>query len=248
MIRLVTYLNPSELYRLIADDLSASLGLETSLTVDHRASGPLDDNPFATGDADIGFICGGAWAQAAAGLELLGVAPVYDDPRNGGEPVYFAEVVMRRDEPGSHAIGPHAIGPAGRMVYNDKASLTGWLAMHDHLSTQSLSSEMFASVMQSGSHARSMELIAEGAADVATIDATVWQRAPAELRRRLSVVASVGPYPSQPVVVHPSVQPALAGQIRHALLTLHERHDVAVHGLVRYAPVDASAYRALVRR
>ena len=62
MLRLITYLSPSipaALYELIARDLGEQCGVGADLVFEERISGPLagDDDPFASGDADVGFVC-----------------------------------------------------------------------------------------------------------------------------------------------------------------------------------------------
>ena len=70
-LRLITYLAPSipeELFRRGAERLDASLELVT------RISGPLegDDDPFADGRADVGFVCAPTYRWMRAGWGFLG--------------------------------------------------------------------------------------------------------------------------------------------------------------------------------
>ena len=62
MIRLISYLAPSipaEFFALVARHIESSTGVPTSVTFEKRISGPLegDDDPFADGRADVGFVC-----------------------------------------------------------------------------------------------------------------------------------------------------------------------------------------------
>ena len=62
MLRLITYLSPSipaALYELIARDLAEQCGGATDLSFEESISGPLegDEDPFASGAADVGFVC-----------------------------------------------------------------------------------------------------------------------------------------------------------------------------------------------
>jgi ABC-type phosphate/phosphonate transport system substrate-binding protein len=105
-LRIITYLSPSipaELYELIARDLGEQCGVAAELAFEERISGPLDgdDNLFARGAADVGFLCAPSfrWLNATRRTVELLPLPVPIDARAGGRPVYFADVVVRADSP-----------------------------------------------------------------------------------------------------------------------------------------------------
>src|SRR5205814_5338875 len=88
---------PVAFYELVARELGAELQREEAI------SGPLagDDEPFSRGAVDVGFICAPSFRFINAServVDLLPV-PVPLDPRAGGRPVYFADVVVRADSP-----------------------------------------------------------------------------------------------------------------------------------------------------
>lgn len=76
-----------------------------SLGVETRVSGPEKGvkDPFSEGEADVGFMCSPSflWLRElrASPVELLGAAPVCREERTLGRPVYFCEVIVRRDAP-----------------------------------------------------------------------------------------------------------------------------------------------------
>src|SRR5262249_36374679 len=102
-LRLVTYLAPSiplGLYKAIARHLSGVLHVPVALRSETRTSAPPPDepDPFTNGEADIGFLCtpGYRWLadRSPAAVELVGAAPVFNDPRAEGRPVFFSDVVV----------------------------------------------------------------------------------------------------------------------------------------------------------
>ena len=97
-LRFATFLAPSVFptYRFIAEYVGQRLGLPTELVVGERFAA------FAEGETDVGFICGLPYVQLTRQnpppVELL-AAPVLQGARYGGRPVYFSDVIVRRDSP-----------------------------------------------------------------------------------------------------------------------------------------------------
>jgi phosphonate transport system substrate-binding protein len=251
VLRLVTFLSPSipfGLFAAVADRLRAELGIAVELACDETCSGPTPGrpNPFADGRADLGFVCASSYlalrAEDPASVVLVGAAAVHDDPRNGGEPIYHAELVVRAGAPETC----FADLEGAHFVYNDSVSLSGWLSVLDRIAEGGFTRELFASVTPSGSHLDSLRLVAEGQADCAAIDSNAYRLAP-ERRRQLRVLESLGPYPVQPVVARAGLDPEIARAARDALLSL-PAEALAPHGVTRYAAVDESHYLPLLCR
>ena len=95
-LRFITYLSPGILQRFfdaIVDHVRRTLGCERApLQAETRVSGPHrgTQDPFSTGEFDVGFMCSPSfvWLRELSPppVELLGVAPVFEDPRTGGDP------------------------------------------------------------------------------------------------------------------------------------------------------------------
>ena len=108
-IRFITYLSPSiplELFEAIVEHVRRTLGCErTSLRAEARVSGPerRSADPFSGDEADVGFMClpSFLWLRELRPqpVELLGVAPVFEEARASGRPLYFCDVVVPRDAP-----------------------------------------------------------------------------------------------------------------------------------------------------
>jgi len=101
-------------------------------------------------------------------------------------------------------------------------------------------------MLDSGSHLNSIEMVARGEADAATIDSNVLAirlRSDPKLRDRLRVIESWGPFPVQPVVVRSGLHPDLNEELRAALLTVDsDSHTLLDFGLERFAPVTYDDY------
>ena len=226
-LRLITYLAPSipeELFRLVAAQLEASLVFETSI------SGPLegDDDPFADGRADLGFVCAPTYRWMRERVTLL-PALVPLDPRANGRPVYFADVVVREDA------DVHRFEElrGRRWAYNDRNSKSGWFSMIERVGGDV---GFFSQLVHAGSHLHSLAAVREGRADAAAIDSNVFARQP---RQGLRVVESWGPFPIQPVIVRNDVDDAVKSRIASALLSME---GLEPFGFARFAPVAASDY------
>jgi phosphonate transport system substrate-binding protein len=236
--------------------IAASLGPDTELAVDTRASGPPPGelDPFTTGAADVGFMCSPPYLRlrrsgGSASVELLGVAPVFDDPRCSGRPTYFADVVVPA---GTGRQGFAALRGATLGV-NDPSSLSGLLALELHLAEQGLDLSFFGEVVVTGSHDRSLDALAQGEIDVASIDGTT-------LRARRSdgfvaalatdIVMSLGPHPVQPVVVRTDLDVDTRRHVHRTLATLATREApaLAAFGCTGFATVVDADYERLGAR
>lgn len=245
-LRFTTWLSPSlplELFAALADEVGAAIGRAVVLDAVENASGPVPgDDPFATGRTDVGFVCAPTWewmsAEASPSAQLLGVAPVMDDPRAAGRPVYFSDVVVRDHSP-ARTFGDLA---GGRWAYNDPHSLSGCLCLGVELSRRGLDVDFFATRVASGSHLRSLALVRAGRVDAAAIDSNVLALDGGE---GLRVVESWGPYPIQPVLVRSALPEGLRRDLRTAFLGISA--DAGEWGRFRlrgFAPVDGSHCRS----
>ena len=227
-MRLITYLAPSipaGFFRLIAEDLGGSIEFNETI------SGPLpgDDEPFTSGRADVGFVCSPTYRWLRPSVDLLPL-PVPLDPRSNGKPVYFADVVVRA---GSDTRRIDDLR-GGVWAFNDRNSKSGWFSMLERCGES-----FFARCVASGSHLHSMQMVESGEADAAAIDSNALRlRAPGALR----VIESWGPFAIQPAIIRAAIDDAEKARVARALLTLHERHDLAPFGFARFVEPDASLY------
>jgi phosphonate transport system substrate-binding protein len=254
-LRFITYLSPSipqALFEALADHVQRALAHErVSLRVESQASGPQKGGECSSiaEDADVAFMCAPSfiWLRdlQPPPVELLGVLPVFDDERNKGKPVYFCDVVSRNDAP-IHAFSELE---GGSWAYNDACSLSGYYSLLDKLAQSGADESFFDNILCSGSHLSSIEAVLSGKADAAAIDSNVlrirFREAP-DLRHKLRVIESWGPYPIQPVVVSSALNPELKQRLRAAFLATEQdqqtRRTLKQFGLSRFVAADLEDY------
>ena len=207
------------------------------------------EDPFSTGEADIGFMCAPSffWLRELERppVELLPAAPVFWDDRTAGQPVYFSDVVVRRESP----IRSFLELRGHTWVYNDPCSLSGYYNTLKKLAEMGEHWSFFDRVSCSGSHLNSMEMIVRGEVDAAAIDSNVLRirlQSFPELREQLRVLESWGPFPIQPVVVRSALPLKLKARLRAGLLTIERGSGtpaaLAKFGLERFAPITCKHY------
>jgi ABC-type phosphate/phosphonate transport system substrate-binding protein len=252
-LRLRSYLAPSlpeGLFRLVAGRVAARTGRRVEVDFETRVSGPTPEtDPFRDERVDLAFVCGPSFAllrEAGSPIEVVAAAPVFDDPRNGGRPVYFSDVVV----PAGHPARALEDLRGGRWVYNDRQSLSGWRRMLERLAALGLGEPeaFYRSVEPSGSHLRSIELVASGEADVSAVDSNALllvRRRDPDLDARLRVLESWGPTPVQPLLASTALDARTRRQVLAALLDFRAE-ELAEYGVLRFAPADPASYESLL--
>jgi len=250
----VSYLSPGiprAFFEAVVEHVRQALGQRASLSVESRVSGPMRgaEDPFSKGEADVGFMCAPSFLwlleHETPPVELLPAAPVFRDGRAPGRPVYFSELVVRSDSPARSFLDLR-----GRSwAYNDPCSLSGYYNLLKKLAEMGKDGGFFGRTCCSGSHLNSMEMVVGGEVDTATIDSNVLRirlRSAPELRERLRVIETWGPFPIQPVVLRSGLPPELKNRLRAALLAIgegaHAPPTLAGFGLERFAPVTYEHY------
>jgi ABC-type phosphate/phosphonate transport system substrate-binding protein len=226
------------------------LGVRTSLHLDARRSGPLHEerDPFRENQVDVGFLCAPSyqWLQSLdpPSVELVPAAPVYEDSRGHGRPIYFSELLTARQD-----VTCLDDLRGATWAYNDTSSLSGYHSVLGRL--EDLGEDptaFFGHVRCAGSHLESLRLVARGDVDAAAIDSHVLalQRRHDQSLEALRVVESLGPFPVQPVVARRGLSATLRADLAEALLGMaddpHGRAALERHGVQRFAPVSAEHY------
>ena len=223
---------PMQLFTTACAAIGDALDAEVALHSEAATSGPPAGapDPFAGGTCDLGFMCLPPYRRLVAldpsPIRLVGAAPVPADPRCGGRPVYFAELVVRDGSgPGLGDLG------GGRIAGNDAESLSGSVALTEALGR--LDGRVTVERVYTGSHHASLAALAAGEVDAAVVDSNT--RLAAGLPDGCAVAEVWGPYPVQPVVVASRLDPAVAERVAAALLAITE---VALDGtgFVGFAP------------
>lgn len=252
-LRLLTYLAPSlprELFEAIGAHLGRATGREVSVRCETRLSAPPagEADPLSTGEADLAFLCAPGYRRLSAlrpsPVVLLPAAPVFDDPRAGGRPVYFADVIVRRAD-----AARRFADLLGRVwAWNDAASWSGRGSVLEAAARHGArESDLIGRT--SGSHLASLRMVVTGEVDAAAIDSNALRLAIARdpsLASQLRVVEAIGPHAIQPVVARASLPATLRATLTAALLRLHEdptaRAATRPFGLARFAAVSDRHY------
>lgn len=249
-MRGVSYLSPNLLwlYRAVGDYLGRRLGC--SVDVVQGADDPLTD-PELVGDRwDLLFLCGlplMRYAQRVPHQLRPLVAPVMEQARYGGQPVYFSDVVVRSDRP------LRTWDDLAQTVfcYNDRGSHSGYSRVGYELHQRALDWGFFRQKLESGSHLRSLDAILTGQADCAALDSTVLDhalRADPILSQKIRIVISLGPSPMPPIAIAQRLGQDMVQTWQAALLqpdaTLQQQ--LAQAGIQRFAAVDYGTYEPVL--
>jgi ABC-type phosphate/phosphonate transport system substrate-binding protein len=130
------------------------------------------------------------WGPIECGLEphdaVIGL-PDYSGIEGGEGPLYSSAIVMRRrDAPADaacrapkdgRAVIPLASWRDARFAVNAPDSMSGYIGLKRDLERNGDGLSLFAGMIETGSHRASIRAVADGAADVAAIDARSWHLA-----------------------------------------------------------------------
>jgi phosphonate transport system substrate-binding protein len=243
-LRFATFLAPNMLpvYRFLAERIGERLARPVELAV-----GSSFDQ-FEHGAADLGVICGlpYVWLAARRPPPVAPLAaPVLAGDRYGGRPVYYSDVIVRRDSTVTCLEELRGCSWA----YNEPASHSGHTVTLYSLVRMGVRPGFFARVVEAGYHQQAIRLVAAGAVDAAAIDSQVLaieRRDHPQLADRLRVVGSFGPSTIQPVVAASRLPDRLRDEVRELLVGLGDdgsARPALAHGFIdRFAAVDDGAY------
>lgn len=233
---------PLSLFELIAETLDADLAY------DLERSGPAPGHdPFAGGEADLGWICSTSFVDLALrtaepSVRIAGAAWVPDDPDSAGQPVYFGDLVSNEPLAGLADLAGRSVG------CNDEISLSGHYALRVALSDLGHDPDTFADLRFTGGHRRSLDLLADGALDAAVVDSVVR----ADVSRTdtriagLHQIERLGPWPTQPLVASTRLPAGQVAELRDALLASNKdprmQAELKNAALLRFVRVEADHY------
>lgn len=168
------------------------------------------------------------WGPMELGLEphvqVVG-QPDYNGIEGGQGGDYSSAIVMR--QPGRHVAAPgdgRAMIPLDlirgkRFAFNGLDSMSGIIAMTRDLQAKGENLDIFADRLESGGHRNSIIAVAEGHADVATIDCQSWALAQRfePKAKHVAVVGWTARRKGLPFITARTTPPALLAKLREAL-------------------------------
>ena len=175
------------------------------------------------GQIDVCWICGLPYVRkrnnGESHIDLLG-APVMENSRYAGKPVYYSDVVVRAQS--SFRSFDDLCGAA--WGYNEPGSHSGYNLIRYHLVAAGKRSGYFGRVVESGSHQDSLRMILAGLIDASAIDSTVLEmdlaRNPSIIQK-IRTIAVLGPSPAPPWVVRRSLPLDVQRALGREFLGMH---------------------------
>ncbi len=234
--------NIMPVYQAVTDAIGRRLGMEAELVVE------TDYENCAKDVNDVCFVCSLPYID----FERRGLAPavpiaapVLKSERYRNKPIYFSDVIVRRDSPFRNFLDLRSHS----WCYNEPLSQSGYGITRYHLLQLGETNGFFSKVVEAGFHEKSIELVRSGKIDGSAIDSQVLAVAMHDdpsLQRDLRIVDSLGPSTIQPVAVSKRLAPEVKHAIQEVLLTMHQTPEFRAKldvGLVdRFVAADASAY------
>jgi phosphonate transport system substrate-binding protein len=199
-------------------------------------------------DYDVGFLCGLAyvelWRRNSLALEPL-AAPVLRGQRYADKPIYFSDVIVRRDS----SLHSFADLRGCSWAFNERFSQSGYGITRYYLARLGERNSYFSKIVESGSHQASIRLVCSGAVHASAIDSqllAVTLRDQRELAGQLRIIASLGPSIIQPVVASRHIPESTRSELRAALLEMEKdptaRKMLSAAFVKRWVPVNAASY------
>lgn len=241
---------------IVCRQISTYLGDRLGITTEFIADIPWQQREklLDTGEIQVGWICGLPYVWKADQhypIELL-VAPVMQGERYQNQPVYFSDVVVRRDS----SFQALADLRGRRWAYNEPRSQSGYYVTRYTLAQRGLPSSYFGEAIESGAHQVSLQMILNGEIDASAIDSTVLelelQQQPG-LAAQIRIIDTFGSSPIPPWIIAQQVPADLKQQLRSAFLTMHTDpigQAILMTGLidhfVRVTDADYDPVRAMI--
>jgi phosphonate transport system substrate-binding protein len=241
-LRIVSFLAPNllGLYEYLARAIEEQLDYPTQLMT---AASYAD-----IADADLAFLCSLAYVEMAsqgkAPVEPL-AAPVLCGERYGGQPIYFSDVIVRRDSP----FQSFADLRGRSWAYNEPRSQSGYGITRQRLLELGETGGYFGRVVQTGWHERSLRQVLAGEVDASAIDSHVLAvslRDEPKLAAQLRIIDSLGPSTIQPVVANRRLPDYLKIELRTLFLAIADKpaaRQVLRRAFIEcFVAVDDSSY------
>jgi phosphonate transport system substrate-binding protein len=229
-------------YQAIADAVGKRLGMTTELIIEEDYDSCRNDLN------DVCFVCSLPYAT----FEREGIspaepvaAPVLRGERYAGRPIYFSDVIVRRDDPAESFLDLR-----GRSwAYNEPLSQSGYGITRYHLLSIGETGGFFSDVIQSGFHEESIRMVAEGRVDASAIDSQVLaieMRDHPEVTANLKVIDALGPSTIQPMAVSKRFDADFRDTVGEVLVDFHRDEagrEVLDLGLMeKWVRIDAADY------
>jgi len=177
---------------------------------------------FDAGEIQVLWLCGLPYVYKAdlalSELELLAV-PVPAAERYLDRPVYFSDVVVRRNSP----FQIFADLRGATWAYNEPRSHSGFNIVRAYLAEFGERDGYFGETIESGAHTTSLGMVLGGRVDGAAIDSTVLEWIVddrQEIAEHIRVIETIGPSPIPPLVISQRLPQRIRSELRGLLLDM----------------------------
>ncbi|XP_047991615.1 uncharacterized protein LOC125230493 [Leguminivora glycinivorella] len=257
-LRIVTYMcptHPVQLYELILELLEKALDCYTTLQYESRCSGPFPDrpDPFSTNKVDIAFMTAAAYMRLretlASAVQLLPVTPVFAHQMNvENKPGYFSDVIIHCDKK-AHNVNTLLDLRGCTFAYSDEDSLSGSKLVLKTLKGKGENASFFGSLLRSGSHLASAQMVLRKQAEWAAVDSTTLLYSKKFMHdggKDIITLETLGRLPPYPIVVNAQLPDKIKNAISEALLTLPQtvtwKERFAKFGVIKFSANSDGAY------
>jgi phosphonate transport system substrate-binding protein len=181
--------------------------------------------------ADFSFLCGLPYVLRTAprntdsGITAI-VAPVLRGERYQDRPIYFSDVIVRRDS----SLQSFADLRGHSWAYNEPESQSGYGITRYWLARMGETNGYFGKVVKAGFHQAAIRMVADGEVDAAAIDSlvlTVELRDHPELALAVRVIDCLGPSTIQPFVAATHVDPVFRADVQAVMAEMHNEPAAA---------------------
>jgi ABC-type phosphate/phosphonate transport system substrate-binding protein len=200
------------------------------------------------GSVDLAFLCGLPYVRLCRerpGMLRPVAAPVLAETRYQDRPVYFSDVIVRR-ESRFRSFGELR---GQSWAYNDPDSFSGCLLVRYHLLQLGETEAFFGRLTFSGRHQESIRKVVNGEVDASAIDSHVLgveRLRHRDLAGNVRAITVLGPSTIPSVVATAGVPRAVQARVCQALCELGRdrvSRTVLASGLIqRFTPIDDGAY------
>ncbi|KAL0883068.1 hypothetical protein ABMA27_016538 [Loxostege sticticalis] len=257
-LRIITYMcptHPVQLYELIMELLEESFGCYTSLQYESRTPGPFMDrpDPFTTDKVDLAFMTSAAYMRLREkknkAIELLPVTPVFAHQMNvENKPGYFSDVIIHSDKK-AHNVNTLLDLRGCTFAYSDEESLSGSKIVLKTLKAKGENASFFGSLLRSGSHLASAQMVLSKQAEWAAVDSTTLLYSKKFMHdggKDIILLETLGRLPPYPIVINAKLDAKVKDAITQTLLNIPQTADwkrkFAKFGIIKFESNNDAVY------
>ncbi|XP_039753505.1 uncharacterized protein LOC120628905 [Pararge aegeria] len=257
-LRVVNYMSPThpvELYELIVELLEVAVDCHAVLQYESRSPGPIPGrpDPFANDKVDIAFMTAAAYMKLREKknefVELLPVTPVFAHQMNvENKPGYFSDIIIHSDKK-AHNVNTLLDLRGCTFAYNDEESLSGSKIVLKTLKEKGENASFFGSLLKSGSHLASAQMVLSKQAEWAAVDSTTLLYSKKFMQdggKEIITLETLGRLPPYPIVVNTRLPESIKNALSKALLSLPQstewKRQFAKFGIIKFDTNSDGAY------